>query len=188
MPDDKSAREKPTPKPTKLAAPITPGEFQEEDGTRFQTPVAAPARPESAESARRFLGSRLEPDPNNPDEDTFVLHFPHAAELVECREFWARHLAELLSEYAAGELARLRAERDHFAKQNLEWAKCAEKHRLACDGLRDALRWVKDWFVRLEDGNEAGDPLRAFYTRYHAPVHAKIDSALAALPVTKGKP
>jgi hypothetical protein len=47
---------------------------------------------------------------------------------------------------------------------------------------------VKDWFVRLEDGNEAGDPLRAFYTRYHAPVHAKIDSALAALPVTKGKP
>jgi hypothetical protein len=84
----------------------------------------------------------LEPDPNNPDEDTFVLHFPHAAELVECREFWARHLAELLSEYAASELARLRAERDQDAKAKELFVNLLRKAEAERDRLRITVEWI----------------------------------------------
>lgn len=76
--------------------------------------------------ARKFLESRLEPDPNHPDEDTFALHFPRACELVEGREFWAGHLSELLAAFA-GEVAA------DCAKIAEEWSDplAADKYDLA---------------------------------------------------------
>jgi len=50
-------------------------------------------------SAERFVESCFEPDPNSPEEDTYILRFPHAGELVQGREFWKKHLADLLDAY-----------------------------------------------------------------------------------------
>ena len=52
-------------------------------------------------SKKRVNFSRhvLSRDPNNPEEDTFYLHFPHGVELVGDREFWLNHLSELLAEF-----------------------------------------------------------------------------------------
>ncbi len=49
--------------------------------------------------------------------------------------------------------------------------------------LREALLFVKQWFLNLEDGTRPEDPLRAIRSRVHAPVHATIDEALAAVPL-----
>lgn len=77
-------------------------------------------------SAQEFVASRLEPDPNHPDDDTFCLHFPHGGELVEGRDFWLRHLTELLDEYAA------------------HWRKRAEQAEAERDALRKALAGCVD--------------------------------------------
>jgi hypothetical protein len=54
-----------------------------------------------ATSARQFVKTRMEPDPNHPADDSFMLHFPHATELVEGGDFWLNNLAELLEAYAS---------------------------------------------------------------------------------------
>lgn len=51
--------------------------------------------------------------------------------------------------------------------------------------LRGALRFVKSFFTDLEDALEPDDPLHRFRNRYHAPVHAKIDAALALTEAPK---
>lgn len=45
--------------------------------------------------------------------------------------------------------------------------------------LTDALRAVKEFFLRLEDGCPADDPLTALRKRFHAPVHKILDGAIA---------
>lgn len=49
---------------------------------------------------------------------------------------------------------------------------------LAAPDMYEALEFVKAFFTKLE-GDDWGDPLRAMRAKYHAPVHAKIDAALA---------
>lgn len=59
--------------------------------------------------------------------------------------------------------------------------------RLAkAEKLVDALRFVKGFFQRLEDGTDPEDSiLAAARKRYHAPVHKAIDEALADFAATK---
>lgn len=49
----------------------------------------------------------------------------------------------------------------------------------AAPELLEALEKVKAWFVKLEDGTEDDDPLRAIRKKYHAPVHSIMDAAIA---------
>jgi len=51
--------------------------------------------------------------------------------------------------------------------------------------LLEALEQVKAWFIKLEDGTEDDDPLRAIRKKYHAPIHAIMDAAIAKARVTK---
>ncbi len=53
--------------------------------------------------------------------------------------------------------------------------------------LVEALKFVKDWFVKLEDQCAEDDPLREMRRSYHAPIHARIDEALAIPPVDEVK-
>jgi hypothetical protein len=92
---------------------------------------------------------------------------------------------------AARNLARLivRAdETDRLLEQNVKLASELDaKMRLVRDltdsviSALDALEWIKNFFRKLEEGSEAGDPLRALRKKYHAPLHAKIDAAIAYL-------
>ena len=49
----------------------------------------------------------------------------------------------------------------------------------AAPDLYEALVFVKEFFNRLENGTPDDDMLREMRRKYHAPVHAKIDAALA---------
>lgn len=52
----------------------------------------------------------------------------------------------------------------------------------AYDALVEAARFVKAFLVRLEADTPASDPIRKIRERIHAPLHAKLDAALASLP------
>lgn len=47
------------------------------------------------------------------------------------------------------------------------------------EALVEAARFVKTFLNQLEDGLPEEDPLTQARRRYHAPIHAKIDAALA---------
>lgn len=47
--------------------------------------------------------------------------------------------------------------------------------------IREQVQFVKDWFLKLEDGLPDTDPLTAIRRKYHAPVHAALDEALARI-------
>ena len=49
----------------------------------------------------------------------------------------------------------------------------------AHDALVDAAKFVKAFLLRLEDGLPEDDPLTKARRKYHAPIHAKLDAALA---------
>lgn len=49
----------------------------------------------------------------------------------------------------------------------------------AAPELLEALQFVKQFFDKLEGGLPADDPVSAIRRKFHAPVHAKIDSAIA---------
>jgi hypothetical protein len=86
----------------------------------------------------------LKPDPNHPDDDTFWLHFPHAVEEVENREFWLKHLPELLTEFA--EAFRDKSEAELRAK-------LAEQER-EMQRLEDA--WMQDETIGITNGKNDG--------------------------------
>lgn len=75
-------------------------------------------------TAYEFALSRLTPDPNAPNEDTYVLHFPRAVEEVTGRKFWLEHLPELLDAYSA-ELERGKREALQLENDCLDAAKKA---------------------------------------------------------------
>jgi hypothetical protein len=55
----------------------------------------------------------------------------------------------------------------------------AEVQTQAAPEMYEALIFVKDWFLKLENGTDEDDPLTAMRRKYHAPVHAKLDAAIA---------
>ena len=56
----------------------------------------------------------------------------------------------------------------------------ADAHLIAAaPDMFDALKFVKRFFQELEAGTEEGDPLKEMRRKYHAPVHTKLDAALA---------
>lgn len=62
-----------------------------------------------------------------------------------------------------------------FKPEILAAAKLAESQ----PALLDACRFVKGFFAKLDAGLEPSDPLAVARRYYHAPIHAKLDAAIA---------
>ena len=50
---------------------------------------------------------------------------------------------------------------------------------VAVPDLYEACSFVKSFLTQLEDGTEPGDPLRDIRRKFHAPLHAVLDAAMA---------
>lgn len=70
------------------------------------------------------------------------------------------------------------------------WITAKFEHKLAesqaeRDLLAEALQFVREFLVRLEDGLPESDPLTAARRRFHGPLHLKINAALSAPPTAQ---
>lgn len=77
----------------------------------------------------------------------------------------------------------------HIARARAAAARIVSDHLAASSvpKLVEALKFVKQFFKNLENNGDESDPLTEYRRRYHAPVHAKIDEALAIANQTGGK-
>jgi hypothetical protein len=124
-------------------------------------------------TAEQFLSSRFEPDPNEPNEDTYWLHFPNGIELVENRAFWKKHLAELLEAFRDKSEATLREEIERLKQlagtptANL-WKQLKDEQAYSLKATREAaaLREAERWIPVEEKLPEKSDEYQVVESCY----------------------